>query len=42
MLRKPSSIYSHLLYDKVSEKFVVTVKLKALKNPWITKSIVKS
>ena len=30
------------LYDKVSEKFVVTVKSKTLKNPWITKLIVKS
>ena len=30
------------LYDKVFEKFVVTVKSKTLKNPWITKLIVKS
>ena len=30
------------LYDKVSEKFVVTVKSKTIKNPWITKLIVKS
>ena len=30
------------LYDKVSEKFVVTVKSITLKNPWITKLIVKS
>ena len=30
------------LYDKVSEKFVVTVKSKTLKNSWITKLIVKS
>ena len=30
------------LYDKVSEKFVFTVKSKTLKTPWITKLIVKS
>ena len=30
------------LYDKDFEKFVVTVKLKTLKNPWITKGILKS
>ena len=30
------------LYEKVSEKFVVTVKSRTLKNPWITKLIVKS
>ena len=29
------------LYDKTFEKFVVTVKLKTLKNPWITKRIIK-
>ena len=29
------------LYDKVSEKYVVTVKSKTLKNPSITKLIVK-
>ena len=30
------------LYDKISGKFVVTVKSKTLKNPWITKLILKS
>ena len=30
------------LYDKVFEKYVVTVKSKTLKNPWITKGILKS
>ena len=30
------------LYDKDFEKFVVMVKLKTLKNPWITKGILKS
>ena len=30
------------LYDKVFEKFMVTVKSKTLKNPWITKGILKS
>ena len=30
------------LYDKTFEKFVVTVKSKTLKNPWITKGILKS
>ena len=28
--------------DKVFEKYVVTVKSKTLKNPWITKEILKS
>ena len=30
------------LYDKIFEKFAVTVKSKTLKNPWITKGILKS
>ena len=30
------------LYGKVFEKFVVTVKSKTLKNPWITKGFLKS
>ena len=30
------------LYDKIFEKFAVTVKLKTLKNLWITKGILKS
>ena len=30
------------LYDKTFEKFVITVKSKTLKNPWITKEILKS
>ena len=30
------------LYDKIFEKFPVTVKSKTLKNPWITKGILKS
>ena len=30
------------LYDKMFEKFAVTVKSKTLKNPWITKGILKS
>ena len=30
------------LYDKIFEKFAVTVKSKTLKNPWITKRILKS
>ena len=30
------------LYDKVFEKYVITVKSKTLKNPWITKGILKS
>ena len=30
------------LYDKIFEKFTVIVKLKTLKNPWITKGILKS
>ena len=30
------------LYDKTFEKFVVTVKLKTLESPWITKGIIKS
>ena len=29
-------------YDKIFEKFAVTVKSKTLKNPWITKGILKS
>ena len=30
------------IYDKIFEKFPVTVKSKTLKNPWITKGILKS
>ena len=30
------------LYDKIFEKFPVMVKSKTLKNPWITKGILKS
>ena len=30
------------LYDKIFENFVVTVKLKTLKSPWITKGVLKS
>ena len=30
------------LYDKIFEKFAVTLKLKTLKSPWITKGILKS
>ena len=30
------------LYDKIFEKFAVTLKSKTLKNPWITKGILKS
>ena len=30
------------LYGKPFEKFVVTVKLKTLKNPWITKGTLRS
>ena len=30
------------LYDKTFEKFAVTLKSKTLKNPWITKGILKS
>ena len=30
------------LYEKIFEKFAVTVKSKTLKNPWITKGILKS
>ena len=30
------------LYDKIFEKFTVTVKSETLKNPWITKGILKS
>ena len=30
------------LYDKIFEKFPVTVKSKTLKNPWATKGILKS
>ena len=30
------------LYDKIFEKFPVTVKSKTLKNPWVTKGILKS
>ena len=30
------------LYDKIFEKIAVTVKSKTLKNPWITKGILKS
>ena len=30
------------LYDNIFEKFPVTVKSKTLKNPWITKGILKS
>ena len=30
------------LYDKIFEKFVVTVISKTLKNPWITKGILQS
>ena len=29
------------LYDKIFEKFTVTIKSKTLKNPWITKGILK-
>ena len=30
------------LHDKIFEKFAVTLKSKTLKNPWITKGILKS
>ena len=30
------------LHEKIFEKFVVTVKSKTLKNPWITKGILTS
>ena len=30
------------LYDKIFEKFSVTIKSKTLKNPWTTKGILKS
>ena len=30
------------LYDKVSEKYVATIKSKTLKNPWISKGILES
>ena len=33
--------YIKSLYDKVFGKFVVTVKSKTLKNPWIRKGILK-
>ena len=29
------------LYDKIFEKFAVTIKSRTLKNPWITKGILK-